>query len=104
MSKAHDRCVNIDVVGINVDIDVGYHLLYVDFPTAGVGFLLPNVGPMAVFHCPMTILTCPMWVFHFSIFVFHIQILLGDTARYVGLLLAPAEGFGLFFPFGQEKS
>ena len=90
MSKAHDRCFNIDVVGINVDIDVGYHLSYVNFPTASVGFLAPNVGPMAVFHWPMTILNCPKWVFHFSIFVFHFQILLEDTARYAGLLLAPA--------------
>ena len=33
---------------------------------------------------------------------------LEDTARYAGLLLAPAEGFGLrprlFLPFGQKKS
>ena len=32
---------------------------------------------------------------------------LEDTARYAGLLLAPAEGFGLrprlFLPFGQKK-
>ena len=36
------------------------------------------------------------------------QITLEDTARYAGLLLAPAEGFGLwptlFLPFGQKKS
>ena len=34
--------------------------------------------------------------------------ILEDTARYAGLLLAPAEGFGLrprlFLPFGQKKS
>ena len=33
--------------------------------------------------------------------------ILEDTARYAGLLLAPAEGFGLwptlFLPFGQKK-
>ena len=33
---------------------------------------------------------------------------LEDTARYAGLLLAPAEGFGLrprlFLPFGQKKA
>ena len=35
-------------------------------------------------------------------------IMLEDTARYAGLLLASAEGFGLrprlFLPFGQKKS
>ena len=39
---------------------------------------------------------------------FNINIELEDTARYAGLLLAPAEGLGLrprlFLPFGQKKS
>ena len=93
MSKAHDRCVNIDVVGINVDIDVGYHLSYVDFPTASIGFLSPNVGfPLSngCFPLPNDDSQLSNVGFHFSIFVFHFQILLEDTARYEGLLLAPA--------------
>ena len=38
---------------------------------------------------------------HFSVYL-----VLEDTARYAGLLLAPAEGFGrgLFLPFEQKKS
>ena len=35
---------------------------------------------------------------------FHLLILLEDTARYAGLLLAPAEGFGLFLPFAQKSA
>ena len=45
---------------------------------------------------------------HFTIDMFAILLLLEGTARYAGLLLAPAEGFGLrprlFWPFGQKKS
>ena len=40
--------------------------------------------------------------------IFVVFKILEDTARYAGLLLAPAEGFGLrprlFLPFGQKKS
>ena len=40
-------------------------------------------------------------------FIVFFKLKLEDTARYAGLLLAPAEGFGLwprpFLPFGQKK-
>ena len=47
----------------------------------------------------------PWFTSLFNTFLYHT--LLEDTARYAGLLLAPAEGFGLqpklFLPFGQKN-
>jgi hypothetical protein len=46
--------------------------------------------------------------YHYLLGNAHIMKPLEDTARYAGLLLAPAESFGLrprlFLPFGQKKS
>ena len=61
-----------------------------------------DLGRLIYNGCPCSQLNIMQYIY------FLIKSKLEDTARYAGLLLAPAESFGLwprlFLPFGQKKS